>query len=73
MSGLVVPLSYSPGTLYQPPVGVYWPSLAEWGIVVGVIGYALLVFTLGVRFLPLFPVGAKNDQTSLRGSRLPDR
>jgi len=73
VSGLVVPLSYSPGTLYQPPVGVYWPSLAEWGIVVGVIGYALLVFTLGVRFLPLFPVGAKNDQTSLRGSRLPDR
>ena len=73
VSGLVVPLSYSPGTLYRPPVGLYWPSLAEWGIGVGVIGYALLVFTLGVRFLPLFPVGAKNDQTSLRGSRLPDR
>ena len=55
VSGLVVPLSYSPGTQYQPPVGVYWPSLAEWGIVVGVIGYALLFFPLGVRFLPLFP------------------
>jgi Ni/Fe-hydrogenase subunit HybB-like protein len=32
----------------------YAPSLAEWGIVLGVVGYALLMFTLGVRFLPLF-------------------
>jgi len=55
VSGLVVPLSYSPGTMYQPPAGVYWPSLAEWGIAVGVLGYALLVFTLGARVLPLFP------------------
>jgi len=62
VSGLVVPLSYSPGTQYQPPAGVYWPSLAEWGIAAGVIGYALLVFTLGVRFLPLFPRGAMNDR-----------
>jgi len=59
VSGLVVPLSYSPGTQYQPPVGVYWPSLAEWGIGLGVIGYALLVFSLGARFLPLFPPGSR--------------
>jgi len=59
VSGLVVPLSYSPGTQYQPAVGVYWPSLAEWGIGVGVISYALLVFTLGARFLPLFPPSSR--------------
>jgi len=54
VSGLTVPLSYSPGTLYQAPAGSYSPSLAEWGVVVGVVGYALLMLTLGIRFLPLF-------------------
>jgi Ni/Fe-hydrogenase subunit HybB-like protein len=53
-SGLTVPLSYSPGTLYQAPTGIYWPSIVEWGIAVGVIGYFLLAFTLGVRMLPIF-------------------
>jgi molybdopterin-containing oxidoreductase family membrane subunit len=54
VSGLTVPLSYSPGVLYQSPAGVYSPSLAEWGVAIGVIGYALLMLTLGLRFLPLF-------------------
>ena len=54
VSGLTVPLAYSPGTLYHLPPGAYWPSLAEWGIAVGVLGYALAILTLGVRFLPLF-------------------
>lgn len=54
VSGLFVPLSYSPGTLYKLPPGNYFPNLPEWGVVVGIIGYALLMLTLGVRFLPLF-------------------
>jgi molybdopterin-containing oxidoreductase family membrane subunit len=54
VSGLTVPLSYSPGVGFQAAAGSYWPSLAEWGIAVGVIGYALLMLTLGLRFLPLF-------------------
>ncbi len=54
VSGLIVPLSYSPGSAYQLEPGSYSPSLAEWGVAVGVIGYALLAFTLGVRLLPLF-------------------
>jgi menaquinone reductase, integral membrane subunit len=54
VSGLTVPLSYSPGVLYQSPAGVYSPSLTEWGIAIGVIGYALLMLTIGLRFLPLF-------------------
>jgi Ni/Fe-hydrogenase subunit HybB-like protein len=40
--------------LYQSPAGVYSPSLTEWGIAIGVIGYALLMLTIGLRFLPLF-------------------
>jgi molybdopterin-containing oxidoreductase family membrane subunit len=54
VGGLFVPLSYSPGTLYELPPGNYFPSLPEWGIAVGIIGYALLMLTLGVKFLPLF-------------------
>ncbi len=54
LSGLVVPLNYSPGTAVQLEAGSYAPTVVEWGIVLGVIGYALLVFTLGVRILPLF-------------------
>jgi menaquinone reductase, integral membrane subunit len=54
VSGLVVPLAYSPGSVVQMAPQAYAPSLAEWGIVLGVVGYALLMFTLGVRFLPLF-------------------
>jgi len=54
VTGLYVPLSYSPGTLYQLPPGVYSPALVEWGVAIGILGYALIMLTLGTRFLPLF-------------------
>jgi molybdopterin-containing oxidoreductase family membrane subunit len=54
VTGLFVPLSYSPGTLYQIEPGYYWPALVEWGVVIGIVGYALMMMTLGVRYLPLF-------------------
>jgi molybdopterin-containing oxidoreductase family membrane subunit len=54
VSGLFVPLSYSPGTLYQLDPGTYFPNATEWGIGIGVIGYGLLMLTLGALFLPLF-------------------
>ena len=44
-------LSYSPGTLYQLPPGKYFPGLPEWGIAIGIIGYALTMLTLGVKYL----------------------
>jgi hypothetical protein len=56
VSGLYVPLSYSPGTLYKLNPVNYSPALAEWGIAAGIIGYALMMLTLGVKFLPLFKV-----------------
>lgn len=54
VGGLFVPLSYSPGTTYELPIGTYSPALIEWGVGILVIGYALTVLTLAVRFLPLF-------------------
>jgi molybdopterin-containing oxidoreductase family membrane subunit len=53
VSGLIVPLSYSPGVVEQSQAA-YLPSLVEWGIALGIIGYALLMLTLGARYLPLF-------------------
>ena len=57
VSGLVVPQDYFPGSGYQLAPGSYTPSLAEWGVALGVIGYILFAFTLAVHFLPLFPKG----------------
>jgi molybdopterin-containing oxidoreductase family membrane subunit len=54
VTGLFVPLSYSPGTIYRLPPGNYWPNLVEWGVAIGVLGYALMMLTLGILFLPLF-------------------
>jgi menaquinone reductase, integral membrane subunit len=54
VGGLFVPLSYSPGTNFELPIGNYSPALIEWGVAILVIGYALTVLTLAVRFLPLF-------------------
>jgi Ni/Fe-hydrogenase subunit HybB-like protein len=54
VSGLMVPVQYSPGATYVIEAGQYFPAWNEWGVAVGIVGYALLVITLGVRFLPLF-------------------
>lgn len=54
VSGLTVPMDYSPGTQYLTPVGSYFPNLPEWGVAAGIIGYAFLMLTLGALFLPLF-------------------
>jgi molybdopterin-containing oxidoreductase family membrane subunit len=54
VGGLFVPLSYSPGTIYQLPPGKYFPGLPEWGVAIGIIGYGLAMLTLGIRYLPLF-------------------
>jgi molybdopterin-containing oxidoreductase family membrane subunit len=55
VSGLFVPLQFSPGVLYQIPPGEYWPALVEWGVAIGIIGYALTLMTIGAKYLPLFP------------------
>lgn len=54
VSGLFVPLEYSPGTIYTPAPVNYFPNLVEWGVAVGILGYMLLLLTLGAKYLPLF-------------------
>jgi molybdopterin-containing oxidoreductase family membrane subunit len=55
ISGLVVPLDWSPGTAYLFPRLSYTPTLIEFGAFFGIIAYALLGLTLGIRYLPIYP------------------
>lgn len=54
LSGLVVPPAWSPGVLGNVVAASYIPTQTELLVAAGVIAYALLGFTLGVRFLPIF-------------------
>lgn len=54
LSGLVAPPSWSPGVLGNVLVAKYSPSWTEIAVSVGILGYGLLAFTLGVRHLPIY-------------------
>ncbi len=54
LSGLVAPPQWSPGILGNLVAASYMPTWTEIAVSVGVIGYALLVFSLGVRYLPIY-------------------
>ena len=55
LSGLVVPPVWSPGELGHIVVHTYFPSIIEVAVTIGIIGYGFLMFTFGVRHLPLYP------------------
>ncbi|MCA9902363.1 MAG: polysulfide reductase NrfD [Anaerolineae bacterium] len=55
LSGFVIPLDWSPGVREIFPVNQYLPSLIEWGVALGIVAYSWLAFTLGLRFLNLYP------------------
>lgn len=62
LSGLVAPPQWSPGVLGNVVAAAYFPSWVEIAVSIGVLGYALLGFTLGIRYLPIFP--AENAEHS---------
>jgi len=55
LSGFVIPLDWSPGAGEVFPVNRYEPALIEWLVAIGIVAYSWLAFTLGVRFLNLYP------------------
>lgn len=61
LSGLIAPPQWSPGVLGTILSASYLPSWNEIIVSLGIIAYALLAFSFGVKYLPIFP---KNDQTS---------
>ena len=58
LTGLVATVSYSPS---NPEIILtpYFPALAEWLVALGIAAYATLVYTLAVRFLPIFETEAE--------------
>jgi molybdopterin-containing oxidoreductase family membrane subunit len=55
LSGFVIPLDWSPGVRNIFPVNHYEPALVEWGVSIGIVAYSWLAFTLGVRYLNIYP------------------
>lgn len=53
MLGLTTPLTTTPALAY-PLIPTYVPAWTEWAVVAGVVAGVLLVFTLGMRYLPVF-------------------
>lgn len=54
LSGLVVPPDWSPGVLGDVFAVSYFPSITEMAVSIGILGYGLLAFTLGVKYLPIY-------------------
>jgi Ni/Fe-hydrogenase subunit HybB-like protein len=54
---LVAPPHWSPGVLGNTIAVSYFPSLIEIGVAMGIVAYFLLGFTLGVRYLAIYPHG----------------
>lgn len=55
LSGLVAPPAWSPGVLGNVIAVSYSPSIIELCVALGIVSYALLGFTLGVRYLEIYP------------------
>ncbi|MBL8156072.1 MAG: polysulfide reductase NrfD [Anaerolineae bacterium] len=63
LSGFVIPLDWSPGVRDVFPVNHYEPALVEWGVSIGIVAYSWLAFTLGLRYLNIYP-HAKSAESS---------
>ena len=59
LSGLVAPPDWSPGVLGNVVAASYFPSIVEICVAIGIVSYALLGFTLGVRYLEIYPPRSK--------------
>jgi len=55
LSGLIAPPQWSPGVLGFVLSASYLPTWNEIIVSVGIIAYALLAFSFGVKYLPIFP------------------
>lgn len=68
LSGFTVPLNWSPGVREIAAINTYSPALVEWGVAIGIVSYGWLAYTLGVRFLRLYPEARPLHQTAAETS-----
>jgi molybdopterin-containing oxidoreductase family membrane subunit len=62
LSGFTVPLDWSPGVAEVFPINTYEPALVEWGVALGIVVYSWFFFSLGARFLNLYPQAKSLDE-----------
>jgi Ni/Fe-hydrogenase subunit HybB-like protein len=55
LSGLIAPPRWSPGVLGNLLSASYLPTWNEIIVSIGIIAYALLAFSFGVKYLPIYP------------------
>jgi molybdopterin-containing oxidoreductase family membrane subunit len=55
LAGLLVPTAYITSVMPKASIS-YSPTWVEWAAAGGVLGYWLMAFSLGVRYLPIFPL-----------------
>lgn len=55
LSGLVAPPQWSPGVIGNTLAAAYLPSGIEVLVAIGIIAYALLALSFGMRYLPIYP------------------
>jgi len=53
LMGLLVPLAYTTAVLPKVEIS-YSPTWVEWATAGGILGYWLMAFSLGVKYLPIF-------------------
>jgi len=53
LMGLLVPLAYTTAVLPKAEIS-YSPTWIEWATAGGILGYWLMAFSLGVKYLPIF-------------------
>ncbi|HLF26930.1 MAG TPA: NrfD/PsrC family molybdoenzyme membrane anchor subunit [Anaerolineae bacterium] len=61
LSGLVAPPDWSPGVLGGVVAAAYAPTWVEVAVSLGILAYALLAFTLGARYLPIYRHATTDD------------
>lgn len=62
LSGLVAPPQWSPGVIGNTIVAAYAPSWVEISVAIGIIGYALLALSFGMRYLPIYPKDGETEE-----------
>jgi len=61
MVGLLAPTAYVPSVMPKASIS-YTPTWVEWATAGGILGYSPMAFTLGMRFLPIFPLMGTSDK-----------
>jgi len=70
MTGILMPISLSP-VMPVAATTLYIPTWIEWATVAGIIAYALMAISLGLRYLPVLPARVAKSSRKTSAKRRP--